>query len=142
MLGVLTGGSAGAYWAPNAYQSADADFVLTLGVDPKKIVNVMQALEFRSVGGIWVHPRTIFTVEFPPGPPAIGGERINCHESVRRAAKDRAQSPPTLPLAMSFETTAVLRCRGERTVAPGRRFAAVVDAYHRDAVLDRAHHLT
>lgn len=85
VLGVLTGGSAATYWAPLAYQSADADFVLTLEVDPKQIVEVMQALEFRSVGGTWVHPRSIFTVEFPPGPLAVGGELIRRHDTVRRA---------------------------------------------------------
>jgi len=85
VLGVLTGGSAAAYWAPNAYQSADADFVLTLEVDPKKIVEVMQALDFRSVGGTWVHPRTVFTVEFPPGPLAVGGELIIRHDTVLRS---------------------------------------------------------
>ena len=85
VLGVLTGGSAAAYWAPNAYQSADADFVLTLEVDPKKIVEAMQSLDFRNVGGTWVHPRSVFTVEFPRGPLAVGGELINRHETVRRA---------------------------------------------------------
>jgi hypothetical protein len=85
VFGVLTGGSAATFWAPDAYQSADADFVLTLEVDPKKIVEVMQALEFRSVGGTWVHSRSIFTVEFPRGPLAVGGELIRRHDTVRRA---------------------------------------------------------
>jgi hypothetical protein len=30
---VLTGGSAATYWAPDVYQSRDADFVLNFGTD-------------------------------------------------------------------------------------------------------------
>jgi hypothetical protein len=73
--------------APNAYQSADADFVLTLEVDRKKIVEVMPALDFGSVSGTWVHPRTILTVEFPAGPLAVGGELITRYDTIRCVAR-------------------------------------------------------
>jgi hypothetical protein len=81
---VLTGGSAATYWAPQVYQSRDADFVLSFCVDAKEVVKAMRELGYRSDGGTWIHDECMFTVDFPPGPLAIGDERIDRYDTMQR----------------------------------------------------------
>jgi hypothetical protein len=82
---VLTGGSAATYWAPDVYQSRDADFVLNFGTDQRSLVEIMRNLGFRSNGGTWIHERSQFTVEFPPGPLAIGNDLVTRCERIDRS---------------------------------------------------------
>jgi hypothetical protein len=75
---VLTGGSAATVYAPDAYSSYDADFVLThdepLGEIVKALATIGFTRERRS--RIFVHPDTLFTVDFPRGPLAVGGDYV------------------------------------------------------------------
>jgi hypothetical protein len=82
---VLTGGSAATFYAPSAYQSRDADFVITMTASPQAATAAMTGLGFTEAGGIYSHQSgNMFTVEFPPGPLAVGGDLIDGHDTVRR----------------------------------------------------------
>lgn len=77
--GVLTGGSAAALYAPLAYPSHDADFILA---DDDRLDDVAVALVrigFRRYGRsrIFAHPESEFTVDFPKGPLAVAREYIH-----------------------------------------------------------------
>lgn len=69
---VLCGGSAATFYAPEAYQSEDLDFVLELGTDGSSVRAALASLGYRFNNGLFVHADSHFTVEFPPGPLAIG----------------------------------------------------------------------
>lgn len=84
---VLTGGSAATLYAPDVYASLDADFVLP---NPPKRERLREALA--DVGfvqtptlGMFEHPRTRFTLDFPKGPLAVGGDYIRETATVERA---------------------------------------------------------
>lgn len=82
---VLTGGSAATFYAPAAYQSRDADFVITMTASPHAATALMTRLGYSEAGGIYSHESgNLFTVEFPPGPLAVGGDLIEGHDTVRR----------------------------------------------------------
>ena len=74
---VLTGGSAATVYAPEAYQSKDLDFVFTMWsavTNPSEMPLI--ALGFTRVASSYHHPLTPLTLEFPPGPLAVGEEQI------------------------------------------------------------------
>jgi hypothetical protein len=76
---VLVGGSAATYYAPEAYQSSDADFVAQFVADKEnetKLVAAMNDLGYELKGNSFHHPRNPFTVEFPKGPLGIGGDDV------------------------------------------------------------------
>jgi hypothetical protein len=52
---VLCGGSAATYYAPDAYMSADDDFVLTVELPRREISAILAPLGFRESGRIYVH---------------------------------------------------------------------------------------
>ncbi|MDH4388185.1 MAG: hypothetical protein QE269_05625 [Fimbriimonas sp.] len=66
---VLSGGGAAEVYAPSVYQSQDLDFILSFGGGA---AHVIEQLGFSYKSGMYRHPDTIFTLEFPPGPLAIG----------------------------------------------------------------------
>lgn len=73
---VLTGGSAATYYAPEAYQSADIDFV-TVRFRPDRAGDVEEALAalgFHRERDHYRHERSPYPIEFPPGPLAVGRE--------------------------------------------------------------------
>ncbi len=79
---VLTGGSAATFHAPEAYQSRDLDFVVTLhgpGGDA-----ALRAIGFRREADYYVHPSSPFPLEFPPGPLMIGDDHIDRWHTARR----------------------------------------------------------
>lgn len=79
---VLTGGSAAACYAPQAYVSQDMDFVLSfLGRTAKE--TVLNDLGFRRQGSMYVHPRSPITLDFPEGPLAVGEEILRKWETWR-----------------------------------------------------------
>ena len=79
---VLTGGSAATYYAPEAYQSRDLDFVLTFrGTDGEQ---ALKDLGFRRKGDFYVHDVSPLPLEFPPGPLAVGEDHITRWSTVRR----------------------------------------------------------
>lgn len=82
---VLTGGSAATYYAPDAIQSLDIDFVITLrGKDGEA---ALKALGYRKKGDFYRHPDSRFPIEFPPGPLAVGDDVINTWSTVKRGKK-------------------------------------------------------
>ncbi len=82
---VLTGGSAATYYAPNAYQSLDLDFVITFrGADGEK---ALHDLGFRRKGHFYVHARSAFSLDFPVGPLAIGEDLVTSWDTIRRRGK-------------------------------------------------------
>jgi hypothetical protein len=81
---VLSGGSAATFYAPEAYQSRDADFVITLRGDLVKAGDAMRAVGYSDQGGTYVHHINQFTVEFPPGPLAIGDDLIATWDTYHR----------------------------------------------------------
>lgn len=81
---VLSGGGAATIYAPEAYQSRDLDFILGFwsnlgGASAKPLLE----LGFTEKRGSYHHPLTPFTVEFPPGPLAIGNEILRDWETLR-----------------------------------------------------------
>jgi hypothetical protein len=81
---VLCGGSAATYYAPDAYMSADDDFVLTVDIPRREISAILAPLGFREKGRIYVHDAVEWTVDFPHGPLAIGRDIVTTWITDRR----------------------------------------------------------
>jgi len=79
---VLTGGSAATYYAPEAYQSGDLDFVITLNGTNGNAA--LAELGFIKKGDFYRHPHSHFLLEFPKGPLAVGDDSIDSWSTVRR----------------------------------------------------------
>jgi hypothetical protein len=79
---VLTGGSAATYYAPEAYQSRDIDFVITL--HGKAGQEALESIGYKRKADYYVHDLATFPLEFPPGPLAIGEDLITEWSTVRR----------------------------------------------------------
>jgi len=74
---VLTGGSAATYYAPAAYQSLDADFILQFGATRNIVDPALATLGYhRTPYAMYAHAAIPFTVEFPAGPLQIGREVV------------------------------------------------------------------
>jgi hypothetical protein len=83
IVAVLTGGSAATVYAPEAYQSRDADFVLTVRSDAaEQGSNILLHLGYEERGGTYIHAKSVFTVEFPRGPLAIGDDLITSWDTL------------------------------------------------------------
>jgi len=80
---VLSGGGAATVYAPEANQSHDLDFILefwsSLGSSNRCILD----LGFSERNGLYRHPNTKFTLEFPPGPLNVGEEVIRAWSTLR-----------------------------------------------------------
>jgi hypothetical protein len=81
---VLCGGSAATFYAPDAYMSADNDFVLTVELSRREISAIIAPLGFREQGRIYVHDAVGWSVDFPRGPLAIGREVVTKWSTERR----------------------------------------------------------
>lgn len=84
---VLTGGSAAAVYAPHAYTSLDADFVVDDDYDLTEIARALAPLGFSRPGDkgrIFGHPSTRYTVDFPKGPLSVGGEYVTETATIQR----------------------------------------------------------
>jgi hypothetical protein len=79
MPGVLTGGSAAAVYAPQAYMSYDADFILENDDPLHEIAIALRPIGFQREGRsrIFTHSNSQFTVDFPKGPLSVGGEYVH-----------------------------------------------------------------
>jgi hypothetical protein len=79
---VLTGGSAATVYAPEYYTSLDADFVLTNFHGRKELDAALAEIGYvpSHTVGMYEHGRSAFTLDFPKGPLAVGGDYI--HETV------------------------------------------------------------
>jgi len=75
---VLTGGSAATLYAPHVYASLDADFVLDRDEPLDEIAAALAPIGFRRNGRsrIFAHSKTEYTVDFPRGPLAVGGDYV------------------------------------------------------------------
>lgn len=80
---VLCGGSAATFYAPDAYMSADDDFVLTVSLTRREISAILAPLGFRERGRIYVHDAVAWTVDFPSGPLAIGRDIVRTWTTAR-----------------------------------------------------------
>lgn len=87
--GVLTGGSAAAVYAPQAYMSNDADFVLDPDEPLQQIAVALEPTGFVRHGRsrIFVHPDTIYTIDFPRGPLAVGRDYIRDTHVLKRGQR-------------------------------------------------------
>ena len=82
---VLCGGSAATYYAPEAYQSRDLDFVLTFGARTADVDDALRPLGYiRAPERLYRHAMIPYTVEFPAGPLAIGSETITTYATEHR----------------------------------------------------------
>ena len=94
VLAVLSGGGAATTYAPEAYQTADLDFIVQsfrAKVDP------ILALGFRlrAGGGMYEHPEVPYTLEFPRGPLAVGDEVIERWDTLRDGDRELNILTPT-----------------------------------------------
>lgn len=84
----MVGGSAAAYYARGAYRSDDLDFVVAFEVkhnSPKVLTDVMESMGYELRDNIFHHTSgNPFTVEFPKGPLAVGGDYLTDYDTVRR----------------------------------------------------------
>lgn len=78
ITGILTGGGAAAVYAPLAYTSHDVDFVLQGDEPLEKVAAALLSIGFKRDGKsrIFGHPNTSFTIDFPRGPLAVGGDYV------------------------------------------------------------------
>ena len=79
IAGVLTGGSAAALYAPQAYMSRDADFILSRNEPLSDVEPALAQIGFARYGKsrIFAHPKSEFTIDFPKGPLAVGRDFIH-----------------------------------------------------------------
>jgi hypothetical protein len=79
---VMTGGSAATFYAPRAYLSGDIDFVITLkGAGGE---DALARLGYHRKGDYYVHSSSRFSLEFPPGPLAIGDDFVDSWKTFHR----------------------------------------------------------
>jgi len=79
---VLSGGGAAALYAPDAIQSYDLDFIITLSGEGMAPGEALGALGYRLAGQHYENPASKFLVEFPPGPLAIGDDLVSAWETL------------------------------------------------------------
>lgn len=84
---VLTGGGAATIYVPEAIQSFDLDFVLTLGGTGGAPLRALEDLGYTRTDFHYSHKENRLLLEFPAGPLAIGGELIENWDTVRERGK-------------------------------------------------------
>ena len=84
---VLSGGACVSIYSQNRYESMDLDMVHTSLMRPGRrlILEVMTELGFIEEGRHFRHGETDLLIEFPAGPPAVGGEPVRDIEERREA---------------------------------------------------------
>lgn len=88
---VLTGGACVSIYTDGAYVSQDADFVIQAAPArlQQKVDDALATLGFVRKNDRYVHARTPFYVEFPPGPLSIGGD-LDIRPVARRGGRGTA----------------------------------------------------
>ena len=84
--GVLTGGSAASLYAPQAYMSDDADFILEEENSLAEVAIALESTGFRreSRSRSFFHPKSQYSVEFPKGPLAVASDYITETHEIKR----------------------------------------------------------
>jgi len=80
---VLCGGSAATFYASAVYTSSDLDFVLPFGASARDVTAALGKIGFGREAAYFAHPLTAYTLDFPRGPLAVGGQLIQSHDVVR-----------------------------------------------------------
>ena len=73
---VLSGGSCVTIYSRNRYQSFDLDFVGGQGAEHKNIKSALLNLGFTEKNKYFIHPDSVYFIEFPSGPLAVGNESV------------------------------------------------------------------
>ena len=73
---ILSGGGCVSIYTTNQYQSFDLDFVENHSTSRRRIKEFLAELGFYEENRYFKHPETVFFVEFPPGPLAVGNEPV------------------------------------------------------------------
>ena len=73
---VLVGGLAVEIYTENLYLTKDIDLVNTNYQKPRLLSQSMAELGFRKQGRVYINETTDITIEFPPGPLAVGHNLI------------------------------------------------------------------
>lgn len=73
---VLTGGSAATIYAPEAYQSRDADFIASWNTKSAEFEETLRLLGFFRDGRVFSHPQSAVTLDFPDHEVRIGDDFI------------------------------------------------------------------
>jgi len=113
---VLCGGSAATFYVPEKYESRDLDFVLHFGALTTTVDAALLPLGYvRAPEMLYRHPAARFTVEFPPGPTAIGSETVTKHATQHQGDLVLHVYTPTDVVRDRFmhllnESCATLRC--------------------------------
>jgi len=80
---VLTGGAAAAFYAPEAAQSRDADFIASWYSLQREFDETMRLLGYIKSGRIYRHPTSLFTLDFPDEEIRIGQSYIKEFDTIR-----------------------------------------------------------
>jgi hypothetical protein len=80
---VIVGGSAITAHVPAVYTSKDIDFAVTSGPDRRTIVRALSEVGFLQQGRIFVHPDTVYTLDFVPDTPHIDREPVYDFAEIR-----------------------------------------------------------
>ena len=73
---VVIGGSAITSHVPDVYTSMDIDFAVTSGIDRRRIARALNELGFRKRGRVFVHPETVYALDFVAERPYIDQEPV------------------------------------------------------------------
>jgi len=94
---VLTGGSAATLYAPEVYTSLDADFVLLRETRAAELAQILAPLGYRpsATRGMFEHPKSKVTVDFPKGPLAVGRDYVHVTATLKRGGDELRILTPT-----------------------------------------------
>ncbi|KAA0228136.1 MAG: hypothetical protein AKCLJLPJ_00987 [Fimbriimonadales bacterium] len=79
---VLTGGSAASIYAPEVYQSRDADFLTYAMKSPSNLMTVLSGLGFEQSGGFFIHTAVPTTLDFLDEEIRIGSDVVERYETL------------------------------------------------------------
>lgn len=85
---VLCGGSAATFYAPEAYQSRDLDFVLSMWTNEATVLEIIKGFGFSQVGRTFASNQTPFTLDFPKGPLSVGEDPITSWNTVKKGTQE------------------------------------------------------